>query len=357
MSLPTHLATLLVAAITLQTIPAVPAEAQEYITRAETVLSLILARSPDFPAVRNELKFSDVPKGAWFEPTMLLAEKYGIISSVDGKLQPQATVNRAEFLKMLTFTFGLPVNLTYTYDDVPARSWFAQYAGIAHHYKLFDATNKLEPAKLLTRTEMLTALRTVERIRENESMEQNIAKNQSKEQLKIYNVISTRRVRVTLVEPEPKKNVSVRRVSLSSPSTDVRTAILKLVNDIRAQNNLPALKHSTLLEQSAQAYADRMAKEGFFAHVSPDGDTLKDRITATGYYDRSFSEDCRCVKGYALGENLARGQKTAQEAVDAWMKSPSHRDAILNPDYADLGVGVSAGVWVQHFGGVILPGK
>jgi uncharacterized protein YkwD len=100
-----------------------------------------------------------------------------------------------------------------------------------------------------------------------------------------------------------------------------------------------------------------MALKGYFSHVSPAGQTLRDRIKTTGYYNRTFSSECFCVKGYSLGENLARGPKTAEQAIKAWLKSPSHREAILNADYTDIGVGVSAGMWVQHFGGVLLPGK
>ncbi len=37
------------------------------------------------------------------------------------------------------------------------------------------------------------------------------------------------------------------------------------------------------------------------------------------------------------------------------MDSPSHLDAILSSDFTDLGVGVQSGVWVQHFGGLLLP--
>jgi uncharacterized protein YkwD len=98
-----------------------------------------------------------------------------------------------------------------------------------------------------------------------------------------------------------------------------------------------------------------MASQGFFGHVAPDGQTLTDRIAAVGYYNRSLSADCNCVKGYALGENLARGQKTAKEAVDAWLKSPGHRKNLMDPAYTDTGIGVKSGVWVEHFGGVILP--
>jgi len=337
----------------------------EYISRAEVVMALILARTPDFPAIRNTGRFPDVPKGMWYEPTMLLAERYGIIAAdpATNMLRPTESVTRADFLKMLTLTFGLPVNYPHRYGDVPTGSWFDHYAGLAQHYRLFPGeSTRLEPQRIITRDEAMKAFRLFERLREREQdlrLEQDMAGDQAANKLKLYTVISTRRMRVTFIEDgkqeQPRKITKPVKLPPSLP--EMRTVILQTVNDIRVKNGLEPLTYNSRLEQSAQAFGERMAAEGFFAHVTPDGQTLKDRIRETGYYNRDFSNDCYCVKGYALGENLARGQKTAEEAVKAWMKSPSHRDAILNPDYRELGIGVAAGIWVQHFGGVLLPGE
>jgi len=62
-----------------------------------------------------------------------------------------------------------------------------------------------------------------------------------------------------------------------------------------------------------------------------------------------------------------RGRVVAQvysvdDAFNAWLNSPGHRDNILDPDYRDLGLGLAVGagydaapggyrvVWVQSFG-------
>lgn len=53
------------------------------------------------------------------------------------------------------------------------------------------------------------------------------------------------------------------------------------------------------------------------------------------------------------GENVAYGQKTPQEVMQAWMTSPGHRRNILNPRYTQIGVGsVNNGrsiYWTQVF--------
>jgi uncharacterized protein YkwD len=43
----------------------------------------------------------------------------------------------------------------------------------------------------------------------------------------------------------------------------------------------------------------------------------------------------------AYGENIARGGKTGREVVEGWVGSQVHRDNVLKPEYAEIGVGVA----------------
>ncbi len=363
----TSLFSILLAAVTLQINLPVDSHPVEFISRAEVVMSLVLARTPDIPQIKNTGQFPDVHKGDWHEIYMLAAEQFGIIHAdpKTGLLRPDVSLTRAEFLSMLTQTYGLQMHTAYEYTDVPRDSWYAPYVGVAHRYMLFSLPNPrlLEPGRILTRAEAMKAFLIFEDLKKedpNLETEKKIAEDQVKKHLRLYSVISTRRTRVTFIDPTNEKKDArkvVDPVALPPSLPELRTMILMYVNEIRIKEGLHALTYNNQLEQSAQAYAEKMAKEGFFSHVSPEGQTLRERIEVTGYYDRTYSPDCFCMKGYSLGENLARGQKSAKEAVDAWMKSPSHRDAILNPDYTDIGVGVKSGLWVQHFGGILLPGQ
>jgi uncharacterized protein YkwD len=335
-----------------------------YVTRAEAVTALLLVRGATLPTLKNTGRFPDVKPGDWFEPYLLSAETFGIIAA-DPKtreLRPNQSVNRAEYLKLLTLTFGLPTNLPQSFTDVPKNSWYAAYAGLAQHYLLFPSGDgqQLGPNRILNEDEALHALTIIEQVTmhtQDVSAEQREALQQSQNHLAIYSVISTRRTNVVLMstteQTPPPPPVTTPPVALPQ----LRAEVIALVNTARKQAGLAPLKYSVQLEQSAQGYAQLMSTEGFFGHVSPAGQTLKDRIAATGYYDRTFSADCNCVKGFALGENLARGQKTAEEVMHDWMASPAHKAAILNGDYTDVGIGVSAGIWVEHFGGVLLPSK
>ena len=126
----------------------------------------------------------------------------------------------------------------------------------------------------------------------------------------------------------------------------VRQQLLDRVNEERKRRRLGPLRPNRALNSAAQTYADRMMREGFYGHVSPRGDTVLERVQASGY-DPELT-----------GENLASGQPTAEQAMGNWMASKGHRDNILAPSFQDVGFGVSVlesegelkVLWVQCFG-------
>jgi uncharacterized protein YkwD len=114
-----------------------------------------------------------------------------------------------------------------------------------------------------------------------------------------------------------------------------RDAITQRINALRKAQSAAPLKPDARLDAVAQAYADRMVREHFFAHVSPSGDDLKARLSASGY-------------AYVhAGENLglASGPLGAHFAIE---HSPGHRLNLLTPDYTSVGVGVSWDQGPEH---------
>lgn len=82
-----------------------------------------------------------------------------------------------------------------------------------------------------------------------------------------------------------------------------------------------------------------MVRGRFFAHVCPQGSTLRSRSRSAKYLNKS-------VRDYALGENLAWGSgslSTPNSIVRSWMRSHGHREAILDGSFRDVGVGVAPG--------------
>lgn len=147
---------------------------------------------------------------------------------------------------------------------------------------------------------------------------------------------------IVTVTPTPSKSPSTQ----SSINSSYTAQIIDLVNIERGKNNLISLTINNELSNSAQTYAQYMADKNFFSHNGPNGSTFISRNKSAGYYPY-----------YTLGENIAAGQHTPQQAMAAWMNSSGHRANILNPDYKEIGVGYvyKTGTkynhyWVQELG-------
>jgi hypothetical protein len=106
-----------------------------------------------------------------------------------------------------------------------------------------------------------------------------------------------------------------------------RSGLLSGTNAARAANGLGGLALNSQLNNAAQAKAQHMADNNYWAHVAPDGTQPWYFFTQAGYnYIRA-------------GENLAYGFMSSQGAIDGWMNSPSHRANIVG-NYNDVGFGI-----------------
>jgi hypothetical protein len=93
-----------------------------------------------------------------------------------------------------------------------------------------------------------------------------------------------------------------------------------MTNADRVSRGLKALSTANDLQSLAQQRADEQARSGGLAHTTNLGSK---------------------VSGWQrLGENVGRGPKLA-DIETAFMNSPSHRENILDPDFTQLGVGVT----------------
>lgn len=120
---------------------------------------------------------------------------------------------------------------------------------------------------------------------------------------------------------------------------DYASQVVALVNAERAKYGLSALKVDSRVQQAAQVRAKETVQS--FSHTRPNGSSFSTALTEAGVsYTRS-------------GENIAYGQSTPQQVVQAWMNSPGHRANILNENFTTIGVGytVSGGTayWAQLF--------
>jgi uncharacterized protein YkwD len=99
------------------------------------------------------------------------------------------------------------------------------------------------------------------------------------------------------------------------------------------------------LDKAALEHSKDMAVHNYMDHTGRDGSGPAERITRTGY------------KWRVVGENLASGMMTPEEAVAGWLQSPHHCENIMTGKFNEMGIAFAvnpnndAGVfWTQTFG-------
>ena len=118
--------------------------------------------------------------------------------------------------------------------------------------------------------------------------------------------------------------------------TDAGQTILALVNAARARARScgglyfgPArpVAWNDALAQAAREHSSDMAAHRRFSHRGSDNTEVAQRATRAGYRWRH------------IGENIAAGQTSPQEAVAGWLESPGHCANLMNPDFTEMGAG------------------
>lgn len=116
--------------------------------------------------------------------------------------------------------------------------------------------------------------------------------------------------------------------------------VLALTNTQREAAGLNSLSADPVLTEMAMLRAKEL--EESYSHTRPSGENCKTVF-------REFETDLRF-----WGENAAKGNRTPEAVVEAWMGSQGHRENLLREDAEYLGVGVwqdEDGIlyWVQLF--------
>ncbi len=122
--------------------------------------------------------------------------------------------------------------------------------------------------------------------------------------------------------------------TVDNPQLDLvgEEAMLRLTNEIRQKQGVPALKMHASLRDVARGHAKDMLARGYFSHLSPQGEDAAGRVKREG------------IAVISLGENLASAP-TVVMAQGGLLASEGHRKNILNPDFNQVGIGVfDAGV-------------
>ncbi|KAF0995444.1 CAP domain-containing protein [Geobacillus sp. TFV-3] len=115
--------------------------------------------------------------------------------------------------------------------------------------------------------------------------------------------------------------------------------VVELTNKERAKYGLPPLQVDLALSKVAREKSRDMAVNHYFSHNSPTYGSPFEMMKKFG------------ISYTAAGENIAKGQRTPQEVVNAWMNSEGHRANILNKNFTHIGVGFEENgyIWTQQF--------
>jgi uncharacterized protein YkwD len=138
-----------------------------------------------------------------------------------------------------------------------------------------------------------------------------------------------------------------RSVARDCYPDDPTRGIMKATHPLTWNNELyaSALEHSTDL-----ATSDTFSHNGSGTSSDITGDgrpsQFFERIIANGYNNY-----------YTVGENIAGGQESLDEVMEAWLKSPGHCINIMKDSYDEVGVAVVKNedstyqiYWTQNFG-------
>lgn len=138
----------------------------------------------------------------------------------------------------------------------------------------------------------------------------------------------------------------------SGSLTKFQNEFLKRVNKVRSsgckcgKTSMPPVKPLTwnkMLEAAALKHARDMERRKYFAHTSPSGKTIRNRVEDAGYI---FSG----MRTFAVGENIAAGQASIEDVMKSWKRSEGHCKNIMNKDFKEIGAAESRLYWVQDFG-------
>ena len=140
-------------------------------------------------------------------------------------------------------------------------------------------------------------------------------------------------------KPVEQKPAEQKPAEEAKSLSEFEQRVVELTNAERAKQGLPALKIDTELSKVARIKSEDMQKNNYFDHNSPTYGSPFDMMKKFG------------ISYTSAGENIAQGQRTPEEVVQAWMNSAGHRANILNNGFTHIGVGYveSGNYWTQQF--------
>lgn len=129
------------------------------------------------------------------------------------------------------------------------------------------------------------------------------------------------------------ERIAARETVSASAVRAMERDAFDLINATRADAGLPSLKWSNKVAEVARLHSNNMADLNFFSHKGLDGLMVDDRAA-----------QLKMGTWSAIGENIAflRGfSNPVETAIQKWLKSPSHKQNLLDPSWTETAIGLA----------------
>ena len=133
----------------------------------------------------------------------------------------------------------------------------------------------------------------------------------------------------------------------SAATTPPRKELLRAINQVRATHGIHKLLAASALRFAALRHSTDMLTRNYFAHTSPTGSTITNRIVRSGFVNGHW---------WRGAETLAWGigaRASAEATVAAWLRSPVHRAIMLSGGFRWVGIGRDCGRFDGHPGACV----
>lgn len=140
-------------------------------------------------------------------------------------------------------------------------------------------------------------------------------------------------------QPEASKEAAPKKEQTQASVSEFEKKVVELTNAEREKQGLKPLQLDEELSKVAKEKSKDMQSKNYFDHNSPTYGSPFDMMKKFG------------VEYSSAGENIAKGQASPEEVVQAWMNSEGHRKNIMNSSFTHIGVGhvAEGNYWTQMF--------
>lgn len=140
--------------------------------------------------------------------------------------------------------------------------------------------------------------------------------------------------------PAPSQPGTAAASETDDPLASINRKIFRLVNRQRRLHGVRELEWNNALAEQARLQSADMVERGFFEHDNPAHGPLAKRLSAAG------------IRWARCAENIFREQgmeDPADAAVEGWMRSPGHRQILLDPLFVETGIGAAISPDTEYF--------